>query len=906
MKRAKRGQVKVTFARLLSVLLALVVIFGTHVTGIAAEAIDGSGNDASVTVEAPSVPEENAEVPPEETETAAPVPEESGEAALPEETTEGEEPEGVSEEEPEEAEAEEPEAPAAEDVSYSASVKEVKVTATAKADAFEEEVRLVVTALEAGSDEYKEAEAALSEDGQSFDGMMAFDIGFESTATGKKVEPKDGSIVAVNMTVNKAALSELDANAINTDSMQVSHITGSSVETVADTANKTDGQVTVVTDDAEVKSVKAEFEVEGFSTFVITWTESGEEKSATIHWGTYEDGEFKEFDSTTTVDTTASSVDLDVKIDGYYYTGAMYKTSETEDGVVLGDSVIRKDTEGKWSVKTVLYDDDGNATNETETTMVEDGSHIYAYYAAKGGGGYNPPAPPPATLDSIKPETEKNVRSNGDGTYTIRLDVTGHATEDEKQGANVLVMLDMTYSMRQNDMNGTRIAAAKRALLTLIDALNPGYDAQHPDLNLVNFSLETFGNTMSTTTERSWTQSRSQMESAVRGLSNSPGAMGTNWQGGLQGAERIAEAANNNTNLNKNPTYVIFVTDGAPNCWQGHTSSSTGNDLDPRALPYAQTAANSLAEDAIFYGVFCGPASGYNNLADMVTAAHGAGTINGVSTSDMEAAFSQIAGKIVAGMAAANVTVDDGIPSLSNVSANVTAGEAGGFKYYIKPANGTETEWVAGATGEDDKGAPGATYDESNGVTWDLGEAGALKEGWIYSIEFTVWPSQEAYDTIADLNNGVKTMTQAELDAAGIGKRDDGSYYLLTNTHLYTTFTDPSGNTYEDVEQEVVSEAMELPTKTISVQKIWNNFLDRQNPPPGVKLILERDGNEYLSGDNAIEVSSSNSWKRDDIYISLGQIKKTASGYEILETGHDYEIVEPENYEGDYRWGAYQ
>ena len=74
-------------------------------------------------------------------------------------------------------------------------------------------------------------------------------------------------------------------------------------------------------------------------------------------------------------------------------------------------------------------------------------------------------------------------------------------------------------------MNGTRIAAAKSALLTLIDALNPGYDASHPDLNLVNFTLATFGNTMSTSTELSWTQNRNAMESAVRNLSNSPGAM---------------------------------------------------------------------------------------------------------------------------------------------------------------------------------------------------------------------------------------------------------------------------------------------------------------------------------------------------------------------------------------------
>ncbi|MBR3395027.1 MAG: VWA domain-containing protein, partial [Firmicutes bacterium] len=777
-------------------------------------------------------------------------------------------------------------------------LERVIVTAIPSEGAFREKVNMSVVPIPDKSRMYLEAEAALAESGVNYDGMLAYDISFRNEA-GDLVEPE--ASVSITMEITDKALAAVDSDNMDVESLVVTHIGSEATEAVADVADETDGSVTVSMSDDVVDGIAAEFVVDSFSTFVLTWTNDGEEESATIHWGTNEGEEFKEFDSTTTIDISASSVDLAVNIDGYYFAGAKYKTSETADGVVLGDSVIRKGTDGKWSVETVLYDGDGNATNATEPTTIAHDSHIYVYYAVKGGdSGYTPPGPAPATLNDIKPETKKNVKSNNDGTYTIRLDVTGHATEDVKIGANVIVMLDMTYSMRQNDMNGTRIAAAKSALLSLIDTLNPGYDADHPDLNLVNFTLATFGNTMNIDSELSWTQNRTAMENAVRGLSNSPGAMGTNWQGGLSGAETLAEAANNDSELKKNHTYVIFVTDGAPNCWQGHTSSSTGNELDPAALPYAQTAAISLAQEAIFYGVFCGPASGYENLANMVNNAHGAGTINGTSTTAMHDAFSQIAGEIVAGMAAANVTVDDGIPSLSNVSANVTAGEAGGFKYYITPKGGEETEWV--------EGVPGATYDESNGVTWDLGEAGELQEGWVYSIEFTVWPSQEAYDTIADLNNGVITMTDKELEAAGIAKptAEGQPYTLKTNTHLNTTFTDPSGHVYDVVKENLVSEAMALPTETIGVQKIWNNKLDQQNPPAGVKLILTKDGKDYLYGDNAIEVSSNEdpdkNWKVDDIYISLGQIKKSTDGsYEILETGHDYEIVEFVG-ENDYRW----
>ena len=862
-------------------------------------------------------PEEESENEPEATDEVANtvLPEDSEEDEEPKEVTESEE-ETVSEEEPEEDEEEEELLEETEDeeydVPYTAEAANFEVTAVTSNKAFDVPVTLVASVIPEDDSAYKEAADALAESGKQYDGMLALDIHFEDENQ-IEVEPNLNYPVSVSFKVKKAVIEEVtdDTTLIVPETVEVNHITsdesGETVaKTVADFADETDGSVAVSTSNTaegeSVEQISTDFTVDGFSTFTITWTNEGEEEKATIHWGTLAGSTFEEFDSTTTVDLSASSDDLAVNIDGYYYTGGKYKATETDDGVVLNDSVIRKGENGRWLVETVTYDDEGNAT--VNTVQVINGSDIYVYYAEKGSGGYNPPGPPPATLESITPETEKDVTPNGDGTYTIRLDITGHATEDTKQGANVIVMLDMTYSMRQNDMNGTRIAAAKRALLTLIDALDPGYDESHPDLNLVNFTLATFGNTMSTTTVRTWTQNRAQMESAVDGLSNSPGAMGTNWQGGLSGAEAIAEAANADPELGKNPTYVIFVTDGAPNCWQGHTSSSTGNDLDPQALPYAQTAANSLTGDAILYGVFCGPAAGYNNLANLVTTAKGAETINGSDVNALESAFSKIAGHIVAGMAAGNVTVDDGIPSLSNVSANVTAGEAGGFKYYIKPAGGTEKEWVAGATGENDKGAPGATYDKTNGVTWDLGEAGTLNEGWIYSVEFTVWPSQEAYDTIADLNNGVKTMTDAQLKSAGIGKNSDGTYYLLTNTHLNTTFTDPTGHVYDVIEQDVVSEAMALPTETIGVQKIWNNFLDKRNPPTTeIKLVLTKDGKNYLEGEHAVTVSSNTNWKKDDIYISVGQIKRASDGtYEILETGHDYEIVEPETYEGDYRW----
>ena len=903
--------------RALTLLLSLAMIITYMPTSMIAYAVDGDEDQVQVEqqVEAEK-PAEDVEAPkaeqPEEKTSDEVKSEEakSEEVAPPAEKKASEE---VAKPADEEVKAEaKAEAEDKEPLIFKKDLETVAVKVTAPADAFSEKVELVVKQLDKTNKEdkkaFEEAEKALAENKQTYDGILAFDIHFED-GKGKEVEP-DGA-VSVEMTAKKEALKGVDPKTIDADSIQVTHIGSDETVVVADNVDeKVEGTVEVQTTKKAVEKIGAEFEVDGFSTYTITWTEGEVEKSATIHWGTMGDDRFEEIKSTTTVDSTASSVDLAVNIDGYYYVGATYKAPGTTDALAMTSSTIKKD-DGAWTAQVNVVVDDDTVTEQT--VKLDDKSDIYVIYASKGGGGYNPPGPPPATLDNIKPETEKTVEPNGDGTYKIRLDVTGHATEDTKQGANVIVMLDMTYSMRQNDMNGTRIAAAKSALLTLIDALDPGYDAEHPDKNLVNFTLATFGNTMTTDTELSWTQNRTAMENAVRALSNSPGAMGTNWQGGLGGAESIAEAANRNPNLNKNPTYVIFVTDGAPNCWQGHTSSSTGNDLDPAALPYAQTAANSLTGDAILYGVFCGPASGYNNLANLVTNAHGADTINGTNQTDLEAAFSKIAGHIVEGMAASNVTVDDGIPSLSSVSANVTAGEASGFKYYIKPAGGEEKEWVEGTLGDNDPGAPGATYDKTNGVTWDLGEAGTLQEGWVYSVAFDVWPSQKAYDTIADLNNDVITMTQDELDAAGIGKNADGSYYLLTNTHLNTTFEDPTGHVY-DIEEEAVSEEMALPTETITVRKDWSKIIHPdESQYQRIIFYLTVDGKYYqmdgttsstLDPDKAYAmplphgaVTDPKSWE-DNVFIAPGFMK----GGEILETGHKYSLEETVEDENPYEY----
>ena len=53
---------------------------------------------------------------------------------------------------------------------------------------------------------------------------------------------------------------------------------------------------------------------------------------------------------------------------------------------------------------------------------------------------------------------------------------------------------------------------------------------------------------------------------------------------------------------------------------------------------------------------------------------------------------------------------------------------------------------------------PAASYDSSSSsVNCDLSALGKLQKGYTYSVTFQVWPSQDAYNLVADLNAGTKT-----------------------------------------------------------------------------------------------------------------------------------------------------
>lgn len=177
---------------------------------------------------------------------------ENPEAAAGENTDEAEETENVLEYQP----VEQPEG--------------VTIKAYAAEGVFPEDVTMTAAALAADdeetADQYQEAADALDSSEVSYDGFLAYDITFLDTDW-NEIEPADG---AVQVTF------ELDASLLpeeaDTESLSVQHLEetedGVEVRTVADTADAAEGTVEVKEEEAVVT---AEFQVDGFSTFTITW-----------------------------------------------------------------------------------------------------------------------------------------------------------------------------------------------------------------------------------------------------------------------------------------------------------------------------------------------------------------------------------------------------------------------------------------------------------------------------------------------------------------------------------------------------------------------------------------------------------------------------------------------------------
>ena len=228
---------------------------------------------------------------------------------------------------------------------------------------------------------------------------------------------------------------------------------------------------------------------------------------------------------------------------------------------------------------------------------------------------------------------------------------------------------------------------------------------------------------------------------------------------------------------------------------------------------------------------------------------------------------------------------------------------------YYSTNDDNETVFVYKWTGKNQlyNAAPPTAELVDGSVNWSLSKdkVGVLLNGVKYSVTFNVWPSQDTYDLISDLDNGILKYDDLDDNIKKYLTSNDGNYSLATNTIAILKYDDSRDNDGERITNFVNPEPVATGVSEISLKKYWENNLDERNSS-SIDIYLTKDGIKYGNVDLdgkilPFTLKESEDWSKS-LYISTGLISfneetKTAT---IREVGHDYSFQESAN--DSYYW----
>ena len=598
-----------------------------------------------------------------------------------------------------------------------------------------------------------------------YDGFVALDISFVD-ADGNKVEPLRP--VSVNFTLPAELLPE----DVDASTLEVQHLEENAagevenVATVADTADATEGTVTV--EGAAVQAadsqplandvaVNAEFAVSGFSTFTLTWTEKN-------LWPAKDETESIRFNI---VDTDGTPLDLSGSAYNLSYhmpdSGRvtfedMVRTNQIETIVVNGEEYVFRNAtlviggteRHPVSAAERIASDWGDVGNDQIRFYDSVFPGATGYYTRDDGGDkgdvlelvYRRQDESSSTVYEPEPTyTKQAVTTDGGATYDLSLSVSGdvgESTEDVK--LDVLFIVDQSGSMNEN-VNYQKIVADCAGDLATALAGNDNLDTR--------FAVVTFSSGLSGTDyykdaiqRLSWTTNASSVSSAANPRSTG----GTNYQAGLMtGRSAMIESRPDALK------YVIFLSDGVPTYHYNSEGSTKGGGN----VTQTDDIGNALLEAANYSNVngFFTIRVGYESNADeyltqLYTAVRDAtgasadspnfANYKATSSEELQQRFSAIQSQITK-LAMHNVVISD------TLSQWVEPVEGAQPYLVIKDQNGNTvtTENDICTIRDYDPDADTVSF------TADFDDGYELKQGYTYELHLKVQPTQTAYETFA-------------------------------------------------------------------------------------------------------------------------------------------------------------
>ena len=300
---------------------------------------------------------------------------------------------------------------------------------------------------------------------------------------------------------------------------------------------------------------------------------------------------------------------------------------------------------------------------------------------------------------------------------------------------------------------------------------------------------------------------------------------------------------------------------------------------------------------------------------------HGGGAYLAANTSALQQAFADIEASISGVSGWGSIMMTDGITKLTNTVQKTGLTNVGGdFSYWMAPApknwaSMTDEQKNAYTPAASDfvpwdpeaAGAALAEYNRDTGaVEWNMGSTFMPEAGVTYQVRFKVWPSQEAYDYIARLNNGTMDYATLPADVKAQIIKSGNTYTLKTNepdantTYQAATKTGTTVTVTGDTQALMFPsvEDLKLSADRMKVRKEWINSLDADArwKSPVTLLLTDSEGNLYKS----IDLNEDNEYTAENNFISCGLAKIENGELVIYEQGHDFRLTEPENYA--YYW----
>ena len=482
--------------------------------------------------------------------------------------------------------------------------------------------------------------------------------------------------------------------------------------------------------------------------------------------------------------------------------------------------------------------DEGTDTNSSNpTSSNKPGFHsnerAYVSYSENGGSqleadykhpviqvdeGSIPEPPEPGEPELSPPAHQKYIKDNGDGNYTLSLDVTGKLGEADP--IDILLIVDKSGSMQDPD-NGDRENRHLRYqnVNTAVDTLIKSLKAADVDTE-INLRAITFSQNASYV-NRGWLKlDEIQQGSDLCSLSYQECDGGTNWHAGIN----LGEQAFENRDSKK---YVIFLTDGVPTYAYNEFGNRIGNgyeyDLNISQCYNATlkgwdstTILKDSATTKYIVDVSGGAAGAYcNNFAAYVNGP-GETAIQGNNQTELNNAFATIADNITRPAYNSLVitdTLSDYVDFVNGEKTTVTVSTC------IKTVQDDGTFTITSKNSLSQNKYTTSINEDTKTVTVDLSGVGELAEDVTYLVEFDVKLTDAAYAEYAQNGYG-NVIGDPFTDAPG-NATSSGEPGLRSNDKATVAYKVDDSKVQEETYDHPVVQP-ELVTVSKTVKKVWN------------------------------------------------------------------------------------